>query len=74
MKRTFAILTLLLLPILFGLGGCENDTSNDLGEPGGGTQLTDKSCLGCHSNEDMLKETLGEVATAKVGPALKDDG
>ena len=70
MKFTIAICTLLLLA-LFGLWGCENDTTNDLGDL---SQLSDMSCLGCHSSETMLKETLGLVATAKVGVPFKDDG
>ncbi len=74
MKRTLAILTCLLLPAMLAVVGCENDTSNDLGGPGGGTQLTDLTCLGCHSSETMLQETLGEVASAKVDVAIKSDG
>ena len=70
MKYTIPIGALLLLA-LFGLWGCENDTTNDLGAP---AQLTDMTCLGCHSSEAMLKETLGAVATAKVGTPFKDDG
>ena len=73
MKRNLAIFTLLLLPALLALWGCENDTSNDLGGPGDG-QLTDMTCLGCHSSENMLQETLGEVASAKVDAYQKDDG
>jgi hypothetical protein len=73
MKRTLAILTCLLLPALLVTVGCENDTSNDLGGPGG-AQLSDLTCLGCHSSETMLQETLGEVASAKVDVAIKSDG
>jgi len=68
MKRT-TLIAALLLPILLGLWGCENDTTNDLD-----IQLSDMTCLGCHTSENMLKETLGTVATAKVATPFKDDG
>jgi nitrate/TMAO reductase-like tetraheme cytochrome c subunit len=66
-RSILAALPLLVLAVLWG---CENDTSNDVAGPGGGT---DKSCLGCHSSEDALKEILG---TEKVVVAIgnKDDG
>ncbi len=73
MKTLLSICVLLLLA-LFGLWGCENDTTNDLGGPGSSIQVTDMTCLGCHSSEALLKETLGVVATAKVGVNFKDDG
>lgn len=65
-----SILAALPLLVLAFLWGCENDTSNDVAGPGGGT---DKSCIGCHSSEDALKEILG---TEKVVVAIgnKDDG
>lgn len=47
-----SILVVLPLLVLAALWGCENDTSNDVA---GGT---DKSCIGCHSSEDALKEAL----------------
>lgn len=66
-RSILAALPLLVLAVLWG---CENDTSNDVAGPGGGT---DKSCIGCHSSEDALKEILG---TEKVVVAIgnKDDG
>jgi hypothetical protein len=73
MKRMIPIGALLLIA-LFGLWGCENDTTNDLGGPGGTVQTSDMTCIGCHSSETMLKETLGEVAGAKVAVPFKDDG
>ena len=65
-----SILIVLPLVVLAALWGCDNDTSNDVVGPGGGT---DKSCIGCHSSEDALKEILG---TDKVVVAIgnKDDG
>lgn len=59
-----------LLAMAFAFWGCDNDTSNDIAGPGGGTE---KSCLGCHSSEAALKEILG---TEKVVLATgkKDDG
>jgi nitrate/TMAO reductase-like tetraheme cytochrome c subunit len=65
-----SILVVLLLVVLAALWGCDNDTSNDVVGPGDGT---DKSCIGCHSSEDALKEILG---TDKVVVAIgnKDDG
>ncbi len=71
--KTLIPICFLLVPALFGLWGCENDTTNDLG-PGDIVQATDLTCLGCHSSEDMLKETLGVLATTKVGASFKDDG
>lgn len=56
MKR-LAILGVLPLLGLFLLWGCENDTSNELVGPGG--NAADKTCLGCHASETLLKEALG---------------
>ncbi|MCA1788617.1 MAG: hypothetical protein LC667_01835 [Thioalkalivibrio sp.] len=66
-----AILIVLPLLVLAAFWGCGNDTSNDITGPGGGG--TDKSCIGCHSSEEALKEILG---TEKVVIAIgnKDDG
>ena len=72
--KTLISLCVLLLVALFGLWGCENDTTNDLGGPGGTIQATDMTCLGCHSSEAQLKENLGVVASAKVAVPFKDDG
>ena len=71
MKRT-TLIAALLLPILIGVWGCENDTTNEVD-----VQLSDMTCLGCHSSENMLKDALadmGKVATAKVATPFKDDG
>ena len=73
MKTLISIGALLLLA-LFGLWGCENDTTNELSGPGGTINGTAMTCLKCHSSEAMLKETLGVVATSKVGVPFKDDG
>jgi len=68
LRATLVVVPLLVLAALWG---CDNDTSNDVGEgPGGGT--TDKTCIGCHSSEDQLKEALGEQPVIAV--ANKDDG
>lgn len=65
-----SILVVLPLLVLAALWGCENDTSNDVADGPGGT---DKSCIGCHSSEDALKEALaGKDVTIRV--ASKDDG
>lgn len=73
MKRLIPIGALLLI-VGLGLWGCSNDTTNDTGAPGENVNLTDMTCLGCHSSEALLKETLGEVARAKVDTPFKDDG
>ena len=66
-----AILTILLSPVLaILLWGCENDTGNDVAGPGGGT---DKTCLGCHSSEEALKEALGTEELV-LATGTKDDG
>jgi hypothetical protein len=67
---------LVALPLLIAMAilwGCDNDTDNDVaGPPGGGG--TDKTCLGCHSSEDALKEALGDKATVAIDVYNKDDG
>jgi len=68
-----SILVVLPLLVLAALWGCENDTSNDVTDGTGGPGATDKSCIGCHSSEDALKEALaGKDVTIRV--ASKDDG
>ncbi|MFO7607590.1 MAG: hypothetical protein R6X35_00145 [Candidatus Krumholzibacteriia bacterium] len=69
-----AILVLLPLAALLALWGCDNDTSNDVAGPGGGTTLTDMTCVGCHTSREALEEALGDEASAKISIALKDDG
>jgi hypothetical protein len=72
MKR-FLILIVLALVALLALWGCSNDTSNDPVDPGG-PGVTDKTCLGCHSSEEMLKAALGDTAGSKVLIGDKGDG
>jgi hypothetical protein len=64
----------LLLLALVVLWGCENDTSNQVTDPGGGTDPTGKSCLGCHESEEMLKASLGVEKGSEVPVPHKDDG
>ncbi len=71
MKRLIPISTLPALAVLSLLWGCENDTSNGIG---GGGPVTDLTCLGCHSSEEMLRESLPDESGAKVVVAIKDDG
>ncbi|HOX24857.1 MAG TPA: hypothetical protein PLL30_03715 [Candidatus Krumholzibacteria bacterium] len=65
-----SILGLLMLVVLASIWGCDNDTTNDVGSPAAGT---DKTCLGCHSSEDLLKEALGLAKTAP-GESAKGSG
>jgi hypothetical protein len=68
-----SILVVLPLLVLAALWGCDNDTTNDVADGPGGPGATDKSCIGCHSSEDALKEALaGKDVTIRV--ANKDDG
>ena len=71
MKR-LAILGVLPLLSLLVLWGCDNDTSNDITGPGGNT--TDKTCLGCHSSETMLKVALGMEGKVTTTPCRAKDG
>ena len=73
MKR-FIILPVLVLLALFALWGCDNDTSNGPVEPGGEGGTTDKTCLGCHSSEEMLKAALSDTSGSKVLIGNKGDG
>jgi mono/diheme cytochrome c family protein len=73
MKR-FLILIILALVALLALWGCSNDTSNDVTDPGDGPATTDKTCLGCHSSEDMLKAALGDTSGSMVLIGNKGDG
>jgi hypothetical protein len=59
MTQRSIMVVLPLVVLLAILWGCENDTSNDVAGPGDGGPTTDKTCLGCHSSEDALKEALG---------------
>ena len=69
-----AILVLVPLAALLALWGCDNDTSNEVSGPGDGVTPTDMTCVGCHTSREMLEETLGVEADAKVGVAVKADG
>ena len=66
MTQRSIMVVLPLMLLLAVLWGCENDTSNDVAGGPSGPQPTDKTCIGCHSSEDALKEALGgkEVAIA----------
>jgi len=68
MKRIFVCLALALVAVL-AIWGCSNDTSNVV-DPGGG----DKSCLGCHSNKELLKAALGSTSGSKVLTRAKGGG
>lgn len=74
MKRMIPFSILAVLLVLFFLCGCDNNTSNDIDDGGGGPPVSDMSCLGCHSSEEMLRESLGEEAGSKVEVAIKSDG
>jgi hypothetical protein len=70
----FWILIALFLVALLALWGCSNDTSNGPVDPGDGPGGTDKTCLGCHSDEDMLKAALGDTSKGFFMIGNKDDG
>ena len=72
MKRLVPISVVFSLLLLFFLWGCEHDTSNNI--DGGGVELTDMTCLGCHSSQEMLQEVLGDESGSKVEVAIKSDG
>ena len=73
MKR-FIILPVLVLLALFALWGCDNDTSNGPVDPGAGDIPPEKSCLGCHSSEELLKVASGSISGSKVVPRAKGGG
>ncbi len=73
MKR-FIILPILALLALFALWGCENDTSNGPVDPGAGEIAPEKSCLGCHSSEELLKAAAGATSGSKVLIRAKGGG
>ena len=72
--KKFWILMALAMVALLALWGCSNDTSNEITDPGGGGETTDKTCLGCHSSEEMLKAALGDTSGSKVLIGDKGDG
>jgi hypothetical protein len=71
--RRLAMLGAMPLLSLALLWGCENDTSNELSGPGGGN-TTDKTCLGCHSSEQELKDALGIDGKARISAFHEKDG
>ncbi len=72
--RRYASALAMTLVVMIGVFGCDNDPDSGLNEPGGGGgQITDLSCLGCHSDEDMLKANLSKESVDLVVKA-KDDG
>ena len=72
MNKTLVFCALALLA-MFALVGCDNDTSNGPVDPDGPV-ATDKTCLGCHSSEEMLKAALGDTSGSKVLIGDKGDG
>ena len=73
MKKILVLMAMALVA-LFTLWGCSNDTSNEITDPGDGPGVTDKTCLGCHSSEEMLKAALGDTSGSKVLIGNKGDG
>jgi hypothetical protein len=69
-----ALLVFALAAIL--MAGCDNDTSNEIAQPGGGggDPVTEMTCLGCHSSEELLIASLGEESGSKVAVPNKADG
>ncbi|HPF35783.1 hypothetical protein KDK88_07625 [bacterium] len=68
-----AVTLLLLSLVMVWVWGCDHDTSNGPGEPG--TQLTDKTCLGCHESQEMLQAALGgKVSGSLAEVPHKADG
>jgi hypothetical protein len=73
--RHFLTISVLFMVPLFFLWGCENDTSNDgITGGGGGGDVTDMTCIGCHSSRDMLEAAIGKVSGSKVLVPNKGDG
>ena len=71
MKRFLVLIDLALVALLVPWG-CSNDTSNGPVDPD--DAVTDKTCLGCHSSEEMLKASLGDTSGSKVLIGDKGDG
>ena len=71
MKRIVPIGVVMTLLMLFFAWGCSDDSSDTVN---GGDQLTDKSCIGCHSSQEMLEAALAEVSGSKVEVAIKSVG
>jgi len=68
------ILALLPLAALLAFWGCDNDTSNEGTDPGSPPVGTDKTCLGCHQSEEMLKASLPDESGSLVAVPNKGDG
>jgi mono/diheme cytochrome c family protein len=73
MKRIVPISAVLALLALFFLWGCSDDSSSTT-DGGGGGQLTGKTCLGCHSSEELLQASMPAESGSKVEVAIKSDG
>ncbi len=67
------LLPALLLVAVWGCGGSDDGGPTDPGG-GGGDTTTDKTCLGCHANETMLKDALGVTTKVAHTDYNKDDG
>ncbi len=73
MNRAYLIAVLPLLALL-ALWGCDNDTNNVVDGPGSGVPVTDKTCLGCHSDQAELEATADEEEGSKFTRYDKGDG
>ena len=76
MKRILPILMITMFATLL-IQGCEHDTSNgpaDPVDPGPDPVVTDKTCLGCHSDQAELVLALGQESGSKVPVPDKGDG
>lgn len=73
MNRSILIAVLPLLALL-ALWGCDNDTTNVVDGPGSGLPVTDKTCLGCHSDQEALIASVGKEEASKFIRYDKGDG
>ncbi len=69
MKNFLTISVLLVAPLVF-LWGCDNDTTNVVDGP----PTTDKTCLGCHSDQAELEATADKEEGSKYVRYNKGDG
>jgi hypothetical protein len=83
MKRLLRLMTTasLLLLVMTGFWGCENDTSNgdvavtDPGGGGGGGVTSEMTCMTCHGDKDMLIANVdAQEKGSEVGVPNKGDG
>jgi len=72
MRRTLPLLVLAAFAMLL-LWGCDHDTTNGT-DPVDTGVVTDKTCLGCHSEKAELLLALGDEAGSKVLVPNKGDG